>query len=69
MIVYLTRMLMQILIDGVPLTELDIRWFRERIGFVGQVEDQSTLHTLSTACFTEQPFLVYAGTTLIPNGY
>jgi ATP-binding cassette subfamily B (MDR/TAP) protein 9 len=30
---------MQILIDGVPLTELDIRWFRERIGFVGQVED------------------------------
>ncbi|XP_062229351.1 ABC transporter B family member 26, chloroplastic-like [Phragmites australis] len=26
----------QILVDGVPLTELDIRWFRERIGFVGQ---------------------------------
>ncbi|XP_062207844.1 ABC transporter B family member 26, chloroplastic-like isoform X2 [Phragmites australis] len=26
----------QVLIDGVPLTELDIRWFRERIGFVGQ---------------------------------
>ncbi|XP_066313145.1 ABC transporter B family member 26, chloroplastic-like isoform X3 [Miscanthus floridulus] len=26
----------QILIDGVPLTELDIRWFREKIGFVGQ---------------------------------
>ncbi|KAL6613953.1 hypothetical protein ACP70R_036223 [Stipagrostis hirtigluma subsp. patula] len=26
----------QILIDGVPLTELDTRWFRERIGFVGQ---------------------------------
>ncbi|TVU36092.1 hypothetical protein EJB05_18006 [Eragrostis curvula] len=26
----------QILIDGVPLTELDTRWFRERIGYVGQ---------------------------------
>uniref|UniRef100_A0A0D3EXQ5 ABC transporter domain-containing protein n=1 Tax=Oryza barthii TaxID=65489 RepID=A0A0D3EXQ5_9ORYZ len=26
----------QILVDGVPLSELDIRWFRERIGFVGQ---------------------------------
>ncbi|KAI4966488.1 ABC transporter B family member 26, chloroplastic [Hordeum vulgare subsp. vulgare] len=26
----------QILIDGVPLSELDTRWFRERIGFVGQ---------------------------------
>nr|CAB3479206.1 unnamed protein product [Digitaria exilis] len=26
----------QILVDGVPLTELDTRWFRERIGFVGQ---------------------------------
>lgn len=26
----------QILIDGVPLNELDTRWFRERIGFVGQ---------------------------------
>ncbi|GJM92117.1 hypothetical protein PR202_ga08548 [Eleusine coracana subsp. coracana] len=26
----------QILIDGVPLSEIDIRWFRERIGFVGQ---------------------------------
>ncbi|KAL6839994.1 hypothetical protein ACP4OV_029804 [Aristida adscensionis] len=26
----------RILVDGVPLTELDIRWFRERIGFVGQ---------------------------------
>lgn len=28
----------QILVDGVPLSELDIRWFRERIGFVGQVQ-------------------------------
>ncbi|CAI0390448.1 unnamed protein product [Linum tenue] len=26
----------QILIDGIPLQELDIRWFRERIGYVGQ---------------------------------
>ncbi|KAI9111464.1 hypothetical protein K1719_017154 [Acacia pycnantha] len=26
----------QILIDGVPLNELDITWWRERIGFVGQ---------------------------------
>uniref|UniRef100_A0A0E0JSL1 ABC transporter domain-containing protein n=1 Tax=Oryza punctata TaxID=4537 RepID=A0A0E0JSL1_ORYPU len=26
----------QILVDGVPLSELDTRWFRERIGFVGQ---------------------------------
>ncbi|XP_020089214.1 ABC transporter B family member 26, chloroplastic isoform X1 [Ananas comosus] len=26
----------QILVDGVPLGELDIKWFRERIGFVGQ---------------------------------
>ncbi|KAF9626258.1 hypothetical protein IFM89_031650 [Coptis chinensis] len=26
----------QILIDGFPLKELDIKWFRERIGFVGQ---------------------------------
>lgn len=26
----------QILIDGVPLGELDIRWLREKIGFVGQ---------------------------------
>uniref|UniRef100_A0A0D9V9C9 ABC transporter B family member 26, chloroplastic n=1 Tax=Leersia perrieri TaxID=77586 RepID=A0A0D9V9C9_9ORYZ len=26
----------QILVDDVPLSELDTRWFRERIGFVGQ---------------------------------
>ncbi|KAK6922276.1 ABC transporter-like, ATP-binding domain [Dillenia turbinata] len=26
----------QILIDGFPLRELDIKWFRERIGYVGQ---------------------------------
>ncbi|KAL5228373.1 hypothetical protein ABZP36_016638 [Zizania latifolia] len=26
----------RILVDDVPLSELDIRWFRERIGFVGQ---------------------------------
>ncbi|KAF0916454.1 hypothetical protein E2562_007539 [Oryza meyeriana var. granulata] len=26
----------QILVDDAPLSELDIRWFRERIGFVGQ---------------------------------
>lgn len=26
----------QILVDGVPLSEIDTRWFRERIGFVGQ---------------------------------
>ncbi|GAB4829234.1 ABC transporter B member 26, chloroplastic, variant 2 [Ancistrocladus abbreviatus] len=26
----------QILVDGFPLKELDINWFRERIGFVGQ---------------------------------
>ncbi|KAL5718163.1 ABC transporter B member 26 [Ranunculus cassubicifolius] len=26
----------QILIDGVPLKELDIKWFRENIGYVGQ---------------------------------
>ncbi|KAM0931230.1 hypothetical protein ACQ4PT_000317 [Festuca glaucescens] len=26
----------QILVDGVPLSKLDTRWFRERIGFVGQ---------------------------------
>ncbi|KAG8078833.1 hypothetical protein GUJ93_ZPchr0007g3244 [Zizania palustris] len=26
----------KILVDDVPLSELDIRWFRERIGFVGQ---------------------------------
>ncbi|XAR65111.1 Xenobiotic-transporting ATPase [Bertholletia excelsa] len=26
----------QILIDGVPLEDLDIKWFRERIGYVGQ---------------------------------
>ncbi|XP_008807453.1 ABC transporter B family member 26, chloroplastic isoform X1 [Phoenix dactylifera] len=26
----------QILVDGVPLVELDIKWLRERIGFVGQ---------------------------------
>ncbi|XP_006845262.2 ABC transporter B family member 26, chloroplastic isoform X2 [Amborella trichopoda] len=26
----------QILIDGFPLSELDIKWFRENIGFVGQ---------------------------------
>ncbi|KAM7251716.1 hypothetical protein ACFE04_023599 [Oxalis oulophora] len=26
----------QILIDGFPLSELDIRWFRERVGYVGQ---------------------------------
>lgn len=26
----------QILVDGVPLEELDVKWLRERIGFVGQ---------------------------------
>ncbi|KAG0502235.1 hypothetical protein HPP92_002307 [Vanilla planifolia] len=26
----------EILVDGIPLGDLDIRWFRERIGFVGQ---------------------------------
>uniref|UniRef100_A0A7N0V820 ABC transporter B family member 26, chloroplastic n=1 Tax=Kalanchoe fedtschenkoi TaxID=63787 RepID=A0A7N0V820_KALFE len=26
----------QILIDGFPLNELDVKWFRERIGYVGQ---------------------------------
>ncbi|XP_072999407.1 ABC transporter B family member 26, chloroplastic [Typha latifolia] len=26
----------QILVDGIPLGELDVKWFRERIGFVGQ---------------------------------
>ncbi|GMH31119.1 hypothetical protein Nepgr_032962 [Nepenthes gracilis] len=28
--------LLQILIDGFPLKELDIKWLRERVGFVGQ---------------------------------
>lgn len=28
---------LQVLIDGYPLKELDIVWWRERIGYVGQV--------------------------------
>lgn len=28
---------LQILIDGSPLKNLDTQWFRERIGYVGQV--------------------------------
>ena len=28
---------LQILIDGFPLKELDIKWLREKIGYVGQV--------------------------------
>lgn len=28
---------LQILIDGCPLKDLDIKWLREKIGFVGQV--------------------------------
>jgi ABC-type bacteriocin/lantibiotic exporter with double-glycine peptidase domain len=27
----------QILIDGVPLTSLDIKWFRQQLGVVNQV--------------------------------
>lgn len=29
---------LQVMIDGVPLTDLDIRWFRRQIGVVGQVK-------------------------------
>lgn len=35
--------MLQILVDGVPLGELDIKWFRERIGFVGQVQEKRNL--------------------------
>jgi len=28
---------LQILIDGVPLTSLDIKWFRQQLGVVNQV--------------------------------
>lgn len=28
---------LQILIDGYPIEDLDVRWLREQIGFVGQV--------------------------------
>jgi len=30
---------LQILVDGIPLKELDVMWWRERVGFVGQVLD------------------------------
>lgn len=30
-------MSVQVLVDGVPLTELDIRWFRKQLGVVSQV--------------------------------
>jgi hypothetical protein len=29
--------ILQILIDGVPLTSLDIKWFRQQLGVVNQV--------------------------------
>lgn len=38
--------LSQILVDGVPLVELDIKWLRERIGFVGQVPTFSVLESI-----------------------
>lgn len=28
---------LQILVDGVPLSDLDIKWLRQNIGYVGQV--------------------------------
>lgn len=31
------RMNLQIYIDGFPLRDLDIRWLREKVGFVEQV--------------------------------
>lgn len=34
---------LQIYIDGFPLRELDIRWLREKIGFVEQVR----MHTIN----------------------
>lgn len=30
-------MIIKVLIDGIPVKELDIKWLREKIGFVGQV--------------------------------
>ncbi|CAN1152233.1 ABC transporter B family member 26, chloroplastic [Linum perenne] len=43
----------QILIDGTPLQDLDIRWFRERIGYVGQVRTLNPqLHYILLSCFS-----------------
>lgn len=33
----------QVVVDGVPLKELDIKWFRKQLGVVSQVSTQGLL--------------------------
>ncbi|KAJ0052498.1 hypothetical protein Pint_02805 [Pistacia integerrima] len=46
----------QILIDGFPLKELDVRWLREKIGFVGQ----GVLHSLRNDNETKRTIIIIA---------
>jgi hypothetical protein len=39
---YKQNVLLQILVDGVPHKDLDVMWWRERIGYVGQVLQKLT---------------------------
>lgn len=42
---------MQILIDGFPINDLDTKWLRERIGYVGQVNLDSRSSRLLARCY------------------
>jgi len=49
----------QVLVDGVPLKELDIKWFRKQLGVVSQVKYVLTVRIIIEHCIQGQCELLF----------
>jgi ABC-type bacteriocin/lantibiotic exporter with double-glycine peptidase domain len=49
----------QVMVDGVPLKELDIKWFRKQLGVVSQVIYLLTVTIIVEQCIREPGELIF----------